>query len=153
MIFSAGTDCNVQGNPEKPRVERGLSTEGLQFLKGMDERILRDVPSMLAGPGDGDKCPVEAVLVSFHQQPERLGLAAETSRDQRLIRDIIHDRIGFDEAIREKVPTIGSSCRCLSCCGNRQRFLCSSFHQINLQTKPDGEQGNTDPLSNRQRSS
>lgn len=83
--FSAGADGHIQGDPEEPRVKRGVPTERPQFLKRLQECILREITGLLRRPGDVNKRPIQAMLVTVHQQPERLGLAAETASDQRLI--------------------------------------------------------------------
>ncbi len=83
--FTAGTNRDIQGDPEQPRVKRGVTPKRPQFLKGLQESILREITSLFRRPGDVDKRPIQAMLVAIHQQPERLGLAAETASNQRLI--------------------------------------------------------------------
>ena len=68
------TEREVYGDPVNPRIERALSVELIELLEGPHERVLEDVLGILGGAQEPQDGRVETILVSPHQDAERLGL-------------------------------------------------------------------------------
>jgi hypothetical protein len=75
----------VIGDPEQPRIKRGLTPKTGKVPIGEDERILGDVRRIVNGPQEMRQRSEESVLVSLNQGSEQLGFASQAPIDEGLV--------------------------------------------------------------------
>ena len=82
-------DGLVDRNPVKPRVKAGPALEAFQRLKGLDERLLRQIVGVLVIRGHVVKRRVDALLITLHQFVVGLQIAPARGAHQIIL---IHRR-------------------------------------------------------------